>query len=495
VTITATDLFCGAGGSSLGAEHAGIELKMAANHWPKAIEVHQANFPNAGHDCADISQADPRRYPRTNMLLASPECTNHSNAKGISRKAQNPSLFDSADLASERSRATMWDVPRFVEEHRYEAVVVENVVDAGQWIYWRSWWATWADAGYDAVVVNINSAHTGLVHQWRDRIYIVAVRKGLVELAALRELVTPKPPCWCETCEAVVHGVQTFKKPGIPGTMIGKWRAQYAYRCPTCRSVVHPPAPPAADVIDWTLPAGRIGDRVKPLAPNTRERIRRGLAKYGPHLLAGQGNTWDGVNTGSDYLRAWPLTDPTPVQACRYQHAVAHPPVVVEDGLYVPLRRNAEARPASDGPFQTVAAGGQHHSLVMAPQADGQAFPSYVPAPTATTRAPSHLIVPYYGQSEARPTSEPHGTCTTRDREGIATVAVEVDDCHYRMLDAHEVQAAMAFPTSYVLPGKISKTEKVKLWGNAVTPPVMAQLVAALRTVLEPGASTAAGDR
>ncbi len=71
MTITVTDLFCGAGGSSLGAESAGLTLRMAANHWQTAIDVHQAHFPDAGHDCADISQADPRRYPVTDILLAS----------------------------------------------------------------------------------------------------------------------------------------------------------------------------------------------------------------------------------------------------------------------------------------------------------------------------------------------------------------------------------------------------------------------------------------
>ena len=42
-------------------------------------------------------------------------------------------------------------------------------------------------------------------------------------------------------------------------------------------------------------------------------------------------------------------------------------------------------------------------------------------------------------------------------------MAVKIEDCHYRMLDAHEVQAAMAFPGDSALPGKITKTEKVKL--------------------------------
>lgn len=75
VAVTVTDLFCGAGGSSLGAESvAGVRLEMAANHWKTAIDVHQARFPHARHDLADISQADPRRYPATNVLIASPEC-------------------------------------------------------------------------------------------------------------------------------------------------------------------------------------------------------------------------------------------------------------------------------------------------------------------------------------------------------------------------------------------------------------------------------------
>ena len=131
MTATVTDLFCGAGGSSEGARTAGLEIVMAANHWRTAIEVHQANHPDARHDCADISQADPRRYPATDVLLASPECTNHSQAKGVSRRKQDEALFDADyDPAAERSRATMWCVGRFAEQNHYSAVVVENVVEA-----------------------------------------------------------------------------------------------------------------------------------------------------------------------------------------------------------------------------------------------------------------------------------------------------------------------------------------------------------------------------
>jgi len=60
-----------AGGSSLGAEAVANFEAPAANHWKTAVEVHQVHFPRARHLLADISQADPRRYPRTDILVAS----------------------------------------------------------------------------------------------------------------------------------------------------------------------------------------------------------------------------------------------------------------------------------------------------------------------------------------------------------------------------------------------------------------------------------------
>src|SRR5689334_9579080 len=112
--ITFTDLFCGAGGSSLGARSVGLSLRLAMNHWRVAIETHNTNFPAADHVCADVSATDPRRYPRTTVLLASPECTNHSRARGKRQPSPQLELLSNGhpDPAAERSRATMWDVPR-----------------------------------------------------------------------------------------------------------------------------------------------------------------------------------------------------------------------------------------------------------------------------------------------------------------------------------------------------------------------------------------------
>ena len=47
------------------------------------------------------------------------------------------------------------------------------------------------------------------------------------------------------------------------------------------------------------------------------------------------------------------------------------------------------------------------------------------------------------------------------------------------MLEPHEITAAMAFPAGYI-PTTLTKTQRVKLAGNAVTPPVMAWIIGRL---------------
>src|SRR5687768_4797500 len=99
--ITVTDQFCGAGGSSQGADKAlkrvGVDdgIKLAMNHWKLAIETHNTNFPDTMHECTDVSACDPRRYPSTDILITSPECTNHSLAKGVKVVQKQMDLFNS----------------------------------------------------------------------------------------------------------------------------------------------------------------------------------------------------------------------------------------------------------------------------------------------------------------------------------------------------------------------------------------------------------------
>ncbi len=74
--LTFTDQFCGAGGSSQGVRKLsekikGVEVRLALNHWKLAIETHNTNFPDTLHECTDISACDPRRYPKTDILITS----------------------------------------------------------------------------------------------------------------------------------------------------------------------------------------------------------------------------------------------------------------------------------------------------------------------------------------------------------------------------------------------------------------------------------------
>ena len=80
------DLFSGGGGSSLGASMAGLEIVGGAEMDPYPAAAFRMNFPNALLYECDLRELSPRAVKsdlgRIDLLLASPECTNHSCAKG-----------------------------------------------------------------------------------------------------------------------------------------------------------------------------------------------------------------------------------------------------------------------------------------------------------------------------------------------------------------------------------------------------------------------------
>lgn len=317
--ITFTDQFCGAGGSSQGVRSlsqrssGGIEIKLALNHWKLAIETHNTNFPDTIHDCTDISAADPRRYPSTDILITSPECTNHSLAKGkkVVKKQMDLFMAGKADAAAERSRATMWDVPRFAEYHEYNAIIVENVVDARKWVMFDAWLIAMQALGYMHKCVYLNSMHCLPTPQSRDRMYIVFWKKG--NKAPNLEYT---PNAWCPKCQKDTLSVQTWKRPDVRH---GKYKQQYVYCCPGCSTTVEPYYYAAFNCIDWTDPGTRIGDRPKPLAPNSITRIQYGLDKYGdkPMMV---------VNYSPGYCK--PVTEPSGTMTSRDSHGLLTPFVV-----------------------------------------------------------------------------------------------------------------------------------------------------------------------
>lgn len=394
--LTVTDLFCGAGGSSTGiATIPGLRIVRAANHWKLAVETHNANHPNTDHECADISQVDPRRFPRTDLLWGSPECTNHSGAQGRKRVDNQPDMFGETlpDEAAERSRATMWDIVRFTEVHRYEGIVVENVVEAKRWVLFDAWLTAMLALGYQHQIVYLNSMHAQYAGagaaQSRDRMYVCFWKSGN-RVPDLHRLT--RPMAICPTCGPVA-AMQGWKKP----TPWGRYRSQYTYRCPNiaCRNtIVEPFVRPAADIIDWTLRGQRIGDRTRPLAGKTMARIQAGIDRYwGPTILEAAGHTYDAANPNhprhgqpGGYMRVWPADEPM-----RTVHTT------ISKALAVPVegRDGKQAAPVSD------------------------------PLRTMTTRNETGLVVPSGGtwRETATSTGDPIPTRTTRETDGIALPA------------------------------------------------------------------------
>ena len=127
-TITAVDLFCGAGGTSTGliqaAESMGKKVELTAiNHWKKAIETHKANHADVRHLCENLDDVNPRvLFPdgRINLLVASPECTHHSNAAG-------------GVPLSDQSRSSAWRVVEWASRLYIDNILVENVPAFRTW--------------------------------------------------------------------------------------------------------------------------------------------------------------------------------------------------------------------------------------------------------------------------------------------------------------------------------------------------------------------------
>jgi DNA (cytosine-5)-methyltransferase 1 len=579
MSVTATDLFCGAGGSSIGFERlADCELRLGLNHWQRAIETHATNFQHADHDCEDVASlttAQIRRYPDSDILMASPECTNHSLAKGARRvKPQAASLFDDGPAGSEeqeRSRATMWDVVRFTEQKRlkgkpYKAIVVENVVDAFKWGYgddgglFTAWRQAVCALGYESEIVYLNSMFCPPTPQSRDRMYVVYWLRGL-----RRPDLRFEPRSWCPKCATLVDGRQTWKR--IDRSPWGRYGVQYFYGCPECGGAVLPGVFPAASIIDRSLPAPAIGQRAKPLAKNTRERIRRGLERlasepFAIRLLQGgspkpltlpivtltqrhdmamvtpvAGNTFERKpgnrarnaattplatvhGTPEQALVVPPMGDVVPRDAeldplstqttttrsalvmANTENGVPRPDreatqtLRTEGGLALVYanRAHSEPKPADAHPAQAVCTGGHLGVVVMRNNNSrgdsGQmCTPEHEPVRTLATAGHQSILVPYDRTgAPVLADQEPAMTLTTRDRAAVIYTDEDIDACGFRMFALHEIAAAMAMSDhphdgEYVVLG--NKRERMAQYGNAVTPPVMTEIVRRLLPILD----------
>lgn len=503
--VNIVDLFCGGGGTSTGAiraaERRGLRVELCAvNHWQIAIETHARNHPTAKHLCKAIDQVRPREAVRgqVDLLLASPECTHHSVARG-------------GMPINDQSRMSAWEVIRWASELLPRRIIVENVKEFQTWGPIGSegrplksrkgeTFAAWCQAirslGYRIDMRVLNAANFGGATT-RERLFVQAVR-GRAEIL------------WPAPSHAKLGGAATLFDSGMR-----PWK-------------------PAREIIDWSLPSQSIFSRKKPLAAATLARIEAGLRKFGgraaePFIVALRNHVAPRsvadpvptVTAGGQHLG---LCQPFVIgqQSCSAPRSVDSPvptiatagavslvepfivsaggptgqgrnPVTVDGPLptivtenhkalvqpfIVPMNRAQDAPRAVNTPLNTITATSADMALcepyIIPLNHGGRDFRSHSMGdlmPTITTidawGMVEPLLVEYNGEGDAHPVSDPAPTITTRDRFGLAQFAAGAYlDIHFRMLQPHELAAAMGFPADYYFHG--NREQKVKQIGNAV---------------------------
>lgn len=453
---TASDWFCGAGGSSTGLVKAGFKVVHAANHWQQAIETHAANHPDTDHSCADLQRTHPSRFPRTRMAWMSPACTHHSGAAGKRRvNLGQCDLWgdDGIDPAEERSRATMREVIEFTAYHRYEAVIVENVVDIHHWHYFDLWWREMLNLGYQGKCLYLNSRFFDIA-QSRDRFYAVFWRNGM-----RAPNLDFRPAAFCHKCDKPIGAVQVWKSTRRWGKY-GK-KGQYVYVCPHCAAEVIPPHKPAKDIIDWSLECPAIGKRAKPLAAKTIERVRAGLAKFAAEPFVTS-------QYGGKRLPAAHIDEPLPtLTTVNNQQQLVIPPFTVS------LNHTTDRLRSVDAPLDTVMTQTAPYltvpPLIVDLKYGGGIIPAKTtdePLSTIATAQQHALVLTMYNNASYDRVTEPLRTITTNHHHALVIPDELVDACGFRMLQPHELKLAMSFPHDYIILG--SKDAQTKQIGNAV---------------------------
>jgi DNA (cytosine-5)-methyltransferase 1 len=517
--VLAADLFCGGGGTSTGLAQACLLLNrklklLAINHWDVAIDTHSTNHPLAKHLCQSIDNVEPRKAVpggRLHILVASPECTHHSNARG-------------GKPMSEQSRASAWHILRWAEALYIENIIIENVRE------FRTWGPIGANGrpikrlrghlyiqflnslralGYNVEDRILNAADFG-DPTTRERLFIIC-RRG-------------KPVYWPEPCYGPPNKVAGGS---LIDSKLQPWRT-------------------ARGVIDWSIPGQSIFTRKRPLATKTIARIAAGLRRFGganaePFLVVLRNHqhsrsidqplptvTGSGAHFGlcqpfviGQQSGATPrsVDAPLPTIAAKGAIAMVDPFLVAVNhdgekrrsksvdeplptvttkrsmGLVEPfiLPQSSEGTPRSvDRPLQTLTTTSRGVALVepflLNIDHQGADSPSVrpldAPVPTQTSKARTCLVEPFIakfnGTAKANSVDEPLDTVTTKDRFALVTTEAGqfYVDIRFRMLQPHELARAQGFGDSYTFKG--TREDVVRQIGNAVPVATAAALCSAV---------------
>lgn len=183
--VRSFDLFCGAGGSSCGAEAAGVRVVGGIDAWSVATDTFELNYPAAQVWTGLIENLTGKGVAeaagRVDLLLASPECTNHTFAKGRRQNGEGP----------ERSRKTANHVVRYAKAMQPRWLVVENVVSMRSWEEYPNWLRKLERIGFHLREITLDAQDFG-VAQSRRRLFIVGDRRREPRVPDLFE-TTPRP--------------------------------------------------------------------------------------------------------------------------------------------------------------------------------------------------------------------------------------------------------------------------------------------------------------
>lgn len=161
------DMFCGAGGSSAGARAAGARVRAGIDGWDLAVRTFGDNFEEATvHHRMLTPGCVPGREFREgayDMIIASPECTNHSPAKGSAPRCEN-------------SRRTSHYVLGFAERLRPRWIVLENVVQLRTWNGFDTLIDGLREQRYRIRLERLDASEFG-VPQTRRRLFVICDRE------------------------------------------------------------------------------------------------------------------------------------------------------------------------------------------------------------------------------------------------------------------------------------------------------------------------------
>lgn len=180
---TAIDLFCGAGGLSLGLRDAGFTVLVGADQDPWSVETHTANLGGLGYagDLTDptdlLDHLRAWHITSVDLIAGGVPCQPFSRAG----RSKIRSLVDAQKRSFDDPRAELWrSFVRVVRELKPRAVLLENVPDLAVWdegAVLLGFLESLRELGYDADARILNACEHG-VPQHRSRLFITALRDG-----------------------------------------------------------------------------------------------------------------------------------------------------------------------------------------------------------------------------------------------------------------------------------------------------------------------------